>query len=613
MPVLIIYLLKINIALLLFYLAYRFALRRLTFYTLNRFFLVVGIIFSTAYPFIDLSKIFRNHTEINDKLIVIVPDWSSVEKAVLPVASFNYWQLIIAVFWTGVSVMAVRLFIQFISLYQIHRSSKREVINNQVFRRSNKTINPFSFWQNIYLNPAQHQLKELEAILQHERIHVEEWHTLDILIAELSVVFYWFNPGVWLMKQAVKENLEFITDLKVLNSGVDSKTYQYSLTRMIFQPQSHSLINNFNFISVKKRIMMMNKKQSPKIQVSRYLLILPVVIVLTFVFTVSKAQLEKKQLKKFTQNSFSAIKKVLSSVNSVPSALSQAANSFRQETQPIINEIFSEKETLTVNSFAALEIDPLNKELNSGPAMSLRAPADINIDGKPSEWNNQFQVFNENTEIFYTISNDNDNLYLKVKATNIDIINKIICGGVTLTINDSGAMNDQEGKAITFPTLDKDFFSGNEPPIYLDRPWNMQADSFIVALNRQLTSRLKNMRVTGVAAIPNHLLPIDNSRGIKAKALVDNEMNFTYELAMPLKYLGLSVNQKRSFFYNIRLTGMNPDWKDTSSIVRAMRAQREEFKDRFRNFAVLVAYGPDAPSLHYFSPTDLSGTYALAK
>ncbi|HCN84591.1 MAG TPA: hypothetical protein DIT07_13365, partial [Sphingobacteriaceae bacterium] len=410
MPALILYLLKVNIALILFYLAYRFALRWLTFYTLNRFFLVSGIIFSSAYPFVDLSDIFRKHTEINDKLIVIVPDWISVEKAVLPAVSFNYWQLIIAIFWTGVSIMAVRLLIKFISLYHIHRSSKPEVVNNQAFRRTNKNINPFSFWQNIYLNPTQHQQKELEAILQHEKVHVEEWHTLDILLAELSVVFYWFNPGVWLMKQAVKENLEFITDLKVLNSGLDSKIYQYSLVQISTLPQSYSLANNFNFMSIKKRIMMMNKKQSSKIQVSRYLLMLPVVIVLTFVFTISKAQLEKRNFKTFTKNSFSAIKKVLSSVNSVPSVITEAAESFRQEAQPIINEIFITSEDFTTYPYAIAKpaIDTSNKKLPNVQQKSVRAPATIKIDGKRPEWDNQIQAINKAAGILYTISNDDD-------------------------------------------------------------------------------------------------------------------------------------------------------------------------------------------------------------
>jgi bla regulator protein BlaR1 len=68
----------------------------------------------------------------------------------------------------------------------------------------------------------------------HEQVHVNQWHTIDILLAELSSIFYWFNPGIWLMKKAVRENIEFITDRKILNKGIDSKTYQYSLVSVSF-------------------------------------------------------------------------------------------------------------------------------------------------------------------------------------------------------------------------------------------------------------------------------------------------------------------------------------------------------------------------------------------
>ena len=548
MPALIIYLLKVNIALILFYLAYRFVLRWLTFYTLNRFFLVSGIIFASAYPFIDLSDIFIKHTEINDKLIVIVPDWSSVEKAVLPYASFNYWQLIIAIFWLGVVTMAVRLTIQLISLYRIHRSSKPEVLNNYAFRRIKEKVNPFSFWQSIYLNPAQHPQKELEAILQHEKVHVEEWHTLDILLAELSVVFYWFNPGVWLMKQAVKENLEFITDLKVLNSGLDSKIYQYSLVQISTLPQSYSLANNFNFMSIKKRIMMMNKKQSSKIQVSRYLLMLPVVIVLTFVFTISKAQLEKRNFKTFTKNSFSAIKKVLSSVNSVPSVITEAAESFRQEAQPIINEIFITSEDFTTYPYAIAKpaIDTSNKKLPNVQQKSVRAPATIKIDGKRPEWDNQIQAINKAAGILYTISNDDDKLYLAVLAPDQDIANKIINAGITFTINGSGKAHDESGMAITFPFL----YYEDHRPAYPLLDYNKEA----IVMNKQLTDKTKDIRVAGIKGIKD-TISIYNPEEIKAAALFGEDRVFTYELAIPLKYLGLSVKEPQPFVYTIKLNG----------------------------------------------------------
>src|ERR1700679_721966 len=70
--------------------------------------------------------------------------------------------------------------------------------------------------------------------------------------------------------------------------------------------------------------------------------------------------------------------------------------------------------------------------------VSLRVPGNVKIDGKPTEWDNTFRAYNYNTNIFYTMANDDDNLYLVVKATDADIINKIVGGGTVLTISKTG-------------------------------------------------------------------------------------------------------------------------------------------------------------------------------
>src|SRR5688572_6142468 len=99
MPELIIYLIKANIALCLFYLAYRLGLRRLTFYTLNRFFLLSGIIFSSLFPLVDVNDFF-NRSEMAQQVITFVPDlntWQAAQPEAFTVWAFMEW-----VFWAGV-------------------------------------------------------------------------------------------------------------------------------------------------------------------------------------------------------------------------------------------------------------------------------------------------------------------------------------------------------------------------------------------------------------------------------------------------------------------------------------------------------------------------------
>jgi len=290
MPYFFLVLLKINLVLILFSASYYLILRRLTFYYLNRVFLVFGIVFSSAYPFIDLTALLSSQPTIP----AFIPTFNQNVKQFVQQDSVSIlWQILTVVFYIGVLLMAVRLLIQFISLRQMHQKSAAGKLQNFNVRILSEEVSPFSFWQTIYINPAMHKGQDLNNILEHEKVHVEEWHTLDIILAEVCVVFYWFNPGVWLMKKAVRENIEFITDAKILKKGIDKKAYQYSLLDVVNLQPSIALVNNFNLSDLKKRIIMMNAKRSSKMNLSRYLLVLPVLIFVTLAFTIDKKNVQK--------------------------------------------------------------------------------------------------------------------------------------------------------------------------------------------------------------------------------------------------------------------------------------------------------------------------------
>lgn len=292
MPEMIIYLLKVNTALLLFYGGYRFILQQYTFHQLNRIYLLTGLIFSALYPFINISGFLTRNQRLKEKIGAISPDWQSSVTYVFTKAEdagVNYWGAVLVVFWIGVAVMAIRLIIQMISLLILHTRSTSLPLNNLKIRRVSESINPFSFWRTIYLNPERHEANELRSILEHEQIHVKQLHTLDVMLAEISTIFYWFNPGVWLMKKAVKANLEYITDQEVIMSGVDSKEYQYALLKINVLPQNALPVTNFHFLTIKKRIAMMNKKPSNEIKKSGYLIILPAIILVLVILTSSGA------------------------------------------------------------------------------------------------------------------------------------------------------------------------------------------------------------------------------------------------------------------------------------------------------------------------------------
>ena len=189
--------------------------------------------------------------------------------------------------------MALRLLVQFVSLYRMHKNSSPDSLNHYQVRILAEQVSPFSFWQTIYINPSLHKQEDLANILAHEKVHVEQWHTLDIILAEICVVFYWFNPGVWLMKKAVRENIEFITDARILKKGIDKKAYQYSLLDVGTLQASVAIVNNFSLSDLKKRIKMMNAKRSSKVNLTRYMMVLPVLLCITLAFTIDKKVVEK--------------------------------------------------------------------------------------------------------------------------------------------------------------------------------------------------------------------------------------------------------------------------------------------------------------------------------
>ncbi|MDO3626375.1 M56 family metallopeptidase [Mucilaginibacter sp. BT774] len=298
MPALFLFLFKVNMALLLFCGGYYLVLRHLTFYTLNRIYLVTAIIFSTLYPKINLSDFVQRHQQLTEPVPTVILNWETPAKnLVKPLYQPDYWQWVEVIFWAGVALFAARMVMQLFSLLRLYRRSQPGQIDEHKVRLLKDDIGPFSFWRSVYVNPTKLSPAELKNVLQHEQIHVSQWHTLDLLLAELSTIFYWFNPGVWLMKKAVRENLEFITDRKILQKGADSKEYQYSLVSVSLAAMPNTIVNHFNISTIKKRIIMMNAKKSSGYNITRYVLLVPAVVVLLLTFSLSKAEVTKHTFK----------------------------------------------------------------------------------------------------------------------------------------------------------------------------------------------------------------------------------------------------------------------------------------------------------------------------
>ena len=121
---------------------------------------------------------------------------------------------------------------------------------------------PFSFGQFVVLNMGQYSHHELDQILRHERVHVNQHHTLDMLVAECLTIVFWFNPMAYLFRRLVNQNLEYLADRGVLNEGVDARAYQFSLLRVSMGATGSTLANSFGESGIKDRIKMMLRPRS---------------------------------------------------------------------------------------------------------------------------------------------------------------------------------------------------------------------------------------------------------------------------------------------------------------------------------------------------------------
>src|SRR5690606_8580264 len=86
---------------------------------------------------------------------------------------------------------------------------------------------PHSFFQYIFVNKQAYKNEAIDSnILKHEAVHGKQWHSVDVLFIELIQVFFWFNPLIFLYKEAIKLNHEYLADAAVLAGGANLYNYQ---------------------------------------------------------------------------------------------------------------------------------------------------------------------------------------------------------------------------------------------------------------------------------------------------------------------------------------------------------------------------------------------------
>ncbi|TVT41208.1 M56 family metallopeptidase [Hymenobacter setariae] len=287
------YLLKANVVLALFAAAYYGLLRRLTFFGLNRVYLLVALVFAAVYPALPVPALLPAVALPALPITVLGATGAGSETAHLEASPFLNWQLLVlGTYALGAGLLLLRLLGQLLSLAWVRRHTQPVVVLGQPVRRLAGEGGPFSFGSDIYLSDSTlADTQHLAAALRHEQAHVRQGHTLDVLVAQIATALAWLNPAAWLLRRAVLDNLEYLADHAALQTGLDRRAYQYSLLHQ--QPggvPAPALAFHFSFLTLKNRITMLNQPASTPGQLGRYLLAAPLVIALALGYTGTYAQ-----------------------------------------------------------------------------------------------------------------------------------------------------------------------------------------------------------------------------------------------------------------------------------------------------------------------------------
>ena len=282
------YFLKINVAIALFYAFYRLFFHKDTFFHWRRTALLCFFGISLLYPLLNIQEWIKEQepmVAMADLYATIILPEQIIEA---PQETTANWQELIPqilgfIYWTGVLLLALRFLIQLGSIIRLHFLCPKSTIQGSRVHILKKGTGPFSFFHWIFIHPESHTESEISEIITHEETHARQYHSADVLVSEIMCTFCWFNPFVWLMKREVRGNLEYMADHRVLETGHDSKSYQYHLLGLAHHKAAANLSNSFNVLPLKNRIKMMNKRRTKEIGRTKYIMFLPLAALLMIV------------------------------------------------------------------------------------------------------------------------------------------------------------------------------------------------------------------------------------------------------------------------------------------------------------------------------------------
>ncbi len=268
--------LSLSAAFSLFYILF---LRRHTFHQWNRIYLLAAMLLSIIIPFINVEV-------ANDSILYAATLDEVLFEENIQQASQQF-QLTTFIPWLLALVSGFMLLKFIYNLNHLNRLIRNANVKDNVFY-SDKIDSPFSFFNSILLPDQKYNSLEEAIIKEHEQIHINQKHSIDLVLIEFTKIFFWWNPFVHFTGRAITAQHEFFVDRKMLANKTNFEMYGNTLIKQSTANYQPKLTNNFNYINIKKRFQMMTQPISSSGQRLNYLFIAPLLFTLLLVFSCTK-------------------------------------------------------------------------------------------------------------------------------------------------------------------------------------------------------------------------------------------------------------------------------------------------------------------------------------
>ena len=256
------YSITVSVILIVMLAIYRAVMSRTTHFNFNRAILLA--IYAVALSSFPLSSLLSSTDgiSIGNIAATTLPTTDIADETAEKAGSFPWLTYVLWLYMAGVALMSIRLFTAAIGLFLLIACNKRQQCGRYTLVLHNRPrLVPFSWCRWIVIRREDYD-ETSEITIAHETAHLEQRHWIDLLIAESTLIFTWYNPASWMLRDELQSIHEFAADNSVIAKGFDARQYQLFLIKKTVGTSFHALANSLNHSSLKKRITMMLSKKS---------------------------------------------------------------------------------------------------------------------------------------------------------------------------------------------------------------------------------------------------------------------------------------------------------------------------------------------------------------